>query len=676
VNLTDQQKDLLRLLVSKHESNGGAPFIFKHSPNTNRLSYSPRGSVRVGYDAVDFRRLRQERLITLIPVAENRLRGKPTEFGLAMVRCGFCPQRVMREFEVGCPLLAASVTDQLNQCGEQRESELNRKLDVAGAFLRHRRTALEQTSGKQEREAAEIALRRTIASLRHQILKLATALVRDGVREFANALVASQRRLRGRAVLIRAYTARFVAKIRDKLNESPVFQMEPLPAWRKDPMAQKAIQTCEEAITEIQRIESGLSSNAEESGAGPAGQNEKRSKTWPAIVQEWEAIKSTRRLWADDGERIPEADLRSFLARHYSTEPDNLTDGQIEYAALELCRHYGQILIIPLAVSCSPSAANESRNPIPIPDTSFWKEREDAFRQQDTGENRTLGATWFSHDGHWEFHVRSRTASLAEPVCVFKPLAVEAAKGLGSKRVPEPWMDWLDLLRLARDEETGELLYAKNHLGSRVIFEGELRRMIDRGEAIPAGGLIEFIGTEDGGVDRRTYWDTNPTIEDLFKSSANHCLRLQSQVPHFRPSAETTAEDIGVTEATNSDTEADFQADTWKDVEISFFNEHSMQITTGRIKATHDFGRLGMAHQRSGKPKRAWQMLHALAASKGILKHTTASEPAWKTVEKRMQELRTWLRERFGISADPLPYTKGVGYRAEFKISFAPSYRK
>ena len=123
--------------------------------------------------------------------------------------------------------------------------------------------------------------------------------------------VASQRTLGNRAVLLREYTAVFVAKIRDKLNESPVFRMEPLPVWRKDAMTQKAIRACEEVITKREKIERALASKAEEESKHFP---RRKSKTWPPAVQEWEALKSTRKLWTSDGERIPEADLRRILA--------------------------------------------------------------------------------------------------------------------------------------------------------------------------------------------------------------------------------------------------------------------------------------------------------------------------------------------------------------------------
>ena len=64
------------------------------------------------------------------------------------------------------------------------------------------------------------------------------------------------------------------------------------------------------------------------------------------------------------------------------------------------------------------------------------------------------------------------------------------------------------------------------------MSERELSRLIESGETIPPGGLTEFVETEGGGIERRTCWDASTaTIEGLFKSSANHCLRLRSLAP-------------------------------------------------------------------------------------------------------------------------------------------------
>jgi hypothetical protein len=44
----------------------------------------------------------------------------------------------------------------------------------------------------------------------------------------------------------------------------------------------------------------------------------------------------------------------------------------------------------------------------------------------------------------------------------------------------------------------------------------------------------------------------------------------------------------------------------------------------------------------------------------------------WPKVENRIQEIRKELRERFHISADPIPFVEGVGYQACLKIGCSP----
>lgn len=90
MNLTDEQKDLLRLLVSNQESYGGKPFIFLRSMTGSGLLYG-RDSVPVANDELDFQQLQRENLIVLVPLGPNRWRGKPTERGITFARNALLP---------------------------------------------------------------------------------------------------------------------------------------------------------------------------------------------------------------------------------------------------------------------------------------------------------------------------------------------------------------------------------------------------------------------------------------------------------------------------------------------------------------------------------------------------------------------------------------------------------
>lgn len=89
VNLTDQQWDLLRVLVSNHESNGGKEFYFTLSFAGGGISYGGGSFVPGTYDDTDLRQLGRERLVNLISFSRTNFRGKPTQLGIESVRRRF-----------------------------------------------------------------------------------------------------------------------------------------------------------------------------------------------------------------------------------------------------------------------------------------------------------------------------------------------------------------------------------------------------------------------------------------------------------------------------------------------------------------------------------------------------------------------------------------------------------
>jgi hypothetical protein len=402
--------------------------------------------------------------------------------------------------------------------------------------IRKRRTRIKLITEEREKGDAEAALLQEIRALRHRVIEASVSVATEGVREFANGLLISQGRLGVHAVLLRSYTARLLTGLRHWLNGSEVMKAEPLLPWQQDSVAQKAIQVCEDVLAARRSAEGCGRPAEEEVELGAAAESDGPQRTWSPLVQEWEALKSAQRIESDEPERIPEGDLRSIVARHFAIEPEDLTDWHIELAAVDLCRHYERVQVIPSAISSVNSTATERQNPTPIPDADFWKEREEEFRRQDVQANKGLGATWFSQGEYWTFHAASASSASATSIECFKSLAREAAEGLRSQRGAEAWIDWLDWMRQAKDEDSGKCLYVKNRPGSVVISEREREHMMAAGEAIPAGELIEFIGTEEGGIERRMYWVTPAAIiENLFENSVNQCLRLRSLAPHDVP---------------------------------------------------------------------------------------------------------------------------------------------
>jgi len=117
-------------------------------------------------------------------------------------------------------------------------------------------------------------------------------------------------------------------------------------------------------------------------------------------------------------------------------------------------------------------------------------------------------------------------------------------------------------------------------------------------------------------------------------------------------------------------------AANWEDVEISFLSDERVQILSGGQHQTFNYGELGFADRRNGKPNQAWVLLRHLAESDGTVRDATWARGDWSKVEKRIQEIRKHLRAHFRIDSDPLPFVEGTGYRARMKIRCAPSFEK
>jgi hypothetical protein len=264
----------------------------------------------------------------------------------------------------------------------------------------------------------------------------------------------------------------------------------------------------------------------------------------------------------------------------------------------------------------------------PITNPIFWSDLEKRFRDLRNEYGDRLTAHWIS--SAWgedceQWCLRGAQGRESER---FRPLAERAAVGLGHPAGRGALFFWLDLLK----SESAN--YRPGYGG----HDG------------------------DGNV-----WHAG-VIRKLCEASADQCFRHETRlrVPQSvlggepnKQGIENTAEGFeqteGATQEESADTSRQTRANDWQEVKISFFNERSAQITIGDTKHIREFGELGMADGRTGNPTLAWQMLHALAAANGVLDRPTPENPDWKTVEKRMQELRAWLRERSAISTDPLP---------------------
>jgi hypothetical protein len=120
----------------------------------------------------------------------------------------------------------------------------------------------------------------------------------------------------------------------------------------------------------------------------------------------------------------------------------------------------------------------------------------------------------------------------------------------------------------------------------------------------------------------------------------------------------------------------------WEDIEISFISDERVQIRNGKKLETLNYTEFGFEDARNENPNQAWAVLRRLAERDGVLENAMEARLEWAKVEKRIQEIRSVLRQRFGIASDPIPFFeksrvqgKKSGYNSRFKISCARSYR-
>jgi hypothetical protein len=116
-----------------------------------------------------------------------------------------------------------------------------------------------------------------------------------------------------------------------------------------------------------------------------------------------------------------------------------------------------------------------------------------------------------------------------------------------------------------------------------------------------------------------------------------------------------------------------FRLNDWQDLEIRFLSDERIHLNVGECSETRNYAEFGFEDRRTKKPNLAWVTLRALAQKEGIIKQAVNGQD-WRSVEKRIQEIRRLFRKHFELDADPIPFVDGLGYKASFKINCAPSF--
>jgi hypothetical protein len=115
------------------------------------------------------------------------------------------------------------------------------------------------------------------------------------------------------------------------------------------------------------------------------------------------------------------------------------------------------------------------------------------------------------------------------------------------------------------------------------------------------------------------------------------------------------------------------KARAWEEVEIRFLSDNRVQVKAGVQSEPLTYAEFGFEDGRSKTPTLAWRTLRCLAEAGGTIKRTENGRTGAK-LEKRIQQIRTTLRKRFQLETDPIPFIKGIGYQARFRINCGPSY--
>lgn len=117
---------------------------------------------------------------------------------------------------------------------------------------------------------------------------------------------------------------------------------------------------------------------------------------------------------------------------------------------------------------------------------------------------------------------------------------------------------------------------------------------------------------------------------------------------------------------------------SWDEISICFLSDHRVLIAVGSYTETRNYEEMGFADRRGGnrsRPDSAWELLRKLGEHGGTLTGPQEAGIEWRKVEKRIQQIRSRLRQFFRITGDPFhPFQRGHCYQARFKVECGKSY--
>ena len=171
-----------------------------------------------------------------------------------------------------------------------------------------------------------------------------------------------------------------------------------------------------------------------------------------------------------------------------------------------------------------------------------------------------------------------------------------------------------------------------------------------------------------------------PSFLDRSQFADQVRTRLTTHVAHWQHQAlklirET--EDHNDALARSDGAGAELRCSSWHDVAIVFLSDRRVQVTVPGGTYTENYAEMGFEDRKAGRPNGAWEMLRTIAEGDGRI---SKSRLPWRKVEKRVQEIRRALRAHFQERKitvppdDPMPYVKGEGYVAAFRLTVGRPY--
>lgn len=265
---------------------------------------------------------------------------------------------------------------------------------------------------------------------------------------------------------------------------------------------------------------------------------------------------------------------------------------------------------------------------------------------------------------------------------------------------PRKSPEWPEARRLATPEEIhrycqhGERALAAvygSETGPIIRFRQECARAFCSVAVETPRGCEEDAPTTSELADYDAFQKALDTLREAYRWAKKVEIHSSTEIAKAPSSPKAIASDESKFEQTGTQSPA-----AWQNVEIAFTSEERVQVRNGAELSTYNYADFGFEDRRNGKPNQAWLTLQALAERGGTINYGTRSTSntpkgaqnregervstmksrgrGVAKLEKRIQEIRRMLRNRFGIDDDPLPLIPGVGYQARFKIGCSRSF--